>query len=323
MKNLVIFLVLIFGHTSLFSNPTTDSTFIETDITLTTSTGEIHGSLTTSNKANRTPLVLIIASSGPTDRNGNSAMGLQTNTYKLLSEDLAKKGISSLRFDKRAIGQSRPAANDEADLRFETYIKDVVDWISLLKAYKQFSEIIPLGHSEGSLIGMIAAQTTDIDGYISISGPGQSADKILQTQLKGQLPTQLQDESNKILKSLRQGQTVSDINPNFAALYRLSVQPYLISWMKYDPAQEISNLSIPVLIIQGTTDLQVPLEDAKLLLAAKPDAEFIVIENMNHVLKDSDNDIQKNMATYSNPDLPLKEGIVDAIVNFIKNKITI
>jgi hypothetical protein len=245
-------------------------------------------------------------------------MRLQTNAYKFLSEDIAKKGISSLRFDKRAIGQSRPAATNEADLRFETYINDVLDWISLLKADKRFSEIILLGHSEGSLIGMIAAQKTEVDGYISVSGPGQSADKVLQAQLEGKLPPQLQDQSDSILLSLKQGKTVSEVNPNLAVLYRSGVQPYLISWMQYDPAQEIKKLSIPVLIIQGTSDLQVPLSEAKLLSAAKPDAELLIIENMNHVLKDSDKDLQKNIATYLNPSLPLKAGLVDDIINFIK-----
>ncbi len=318
MRTSILIFIFFLLSAEFSAQPITSSEFSETEISLETNTGILYGTMIVADSTKATPIVLIIAGSGPTDRNGNAGMRLQINAYKFLSEDFAKKGISSLRFDKRAIGQSRPAATKEADLRFETYINDVVDWISLLKADKRFSKIILLGHSEGSLIGMIAAQKTDVDGYISVSGAGQPADKILQTQLEGKLPPQLQAESDKILISLKQGNTVSELNPNLAVLYRSSVQPYLISWMKYDPAQEIKKLNIPVLIIQGTTDLQVPLSEAKLLSAAKPEAEFLIIENMNHVLKNSDNDAQKNMATYTNPSLPLKAELVNDIVNFIK-----
>jgi fermentation-respiration switch protein FrsA (DUF1100 family) len=128
------------------------------------------------------------------------------------------------------------------------------------------------------------------------------------------------DESNKILDSLRSGKTVSKVNPVLLSLYRPSVQPYLISWIKYDPAVEIRKLMIPVMIVQGTTDIQTSLEDAKLLSAAKPDAKLMIIENMNHILKESEADRQKNIATYSNPELPLKQGLVEALTSFILRK---
>ncbi len=196
----------------------------------------------------------------------------------------------------------------------------MVSWISLLKSDKRFSSVFVLGHSEGSLIGMIAAGQSHAAGFISVSGAGKSADKILQEQLKTKLPPQLLYESNKILDSLKAGKIVSDVNPGLVALYRPGVQPYMISWLKYDPAKEISKLKIPVLIIQGSTDLQVTVEDAELLWAAKPDSKLIIMDNMNHVLKESESDVQKNLATYSNPNLPLKSGLTDEIVNFIKTE---
>ena len=297
-----------------------DSVFTSSEVILKTSTGDISGTLTVPDNVKKSPIVLIIAGSGPTDRDGNSAMGLQTNAYKMLAEDLAKNGISTLRFDKRGIGKSAAAMGNESEIRFETYIKDVEDWISLLKMDKRFSKIIILGHSEGSLIGIIAAEHSDVDKLISLAGVGRSADKVLLDQLKDKLPLELYNESEIILDSLRAGKTVSNVNQNLSTIFRPSVQPYLISWIKYDPAKEISKLNIPVLIIQGTTDLQVTVNDAKLLAAAKPDAKLIIIENMNHVLKESDSNIQNNMATYTNPDLPLKEELVYDIVNFIKTK---
>jgi uncharacterized protein len=320
MKNITYILALNIILSGLFAQTKNDSVFFESEITLKTSTGDISGTLTIPNNTKISPVVLIIAGSGPTDRDCNSPLGIQTNAYKMLSESFAKNGISTLRFDKRGIGKSKPAMTTENELRFETYINDAVAWVSLLKSDKRFSKIILLGHSEGSLIGMVAAGQTNFDAFISVSGAGKSADKILQEQLQNKLPPQLLDESNRIIDSLKMGKTVSNVNPNLLALYRPGVQPYLISWIKYDPAQEIRKLKIPVLIIQGTTDLQVSVNDAKLLSASKPDAKLLIIDNMNHVLKESDTDIQKNMSTYRNPDLPLKEGLVDDITKFIMIK---
>lgn len=291
----------------------------ESEITLKTPTGNIFGTLTVPNNLTTSPVVLIIAGSGPTDRNGNAGTGLQTNAYKMVAEGFAKNGIASLRFDKRGIGKSKSAMTSESELRFETYTKDAVAWISMLKTDKRFSEVIVMGHSEGSLIGMIAAQQANTGGFISVSGPGKSADKILQEQLKAQLPPQLMMESNKILESLKQGKTVAEVNANLAPIYRPSVQPYMISWIKYDPAQEIKKLKVPVLIVQGTTDLQVSVNDAKLLSAAKPDAKLVIVDNMNHVLKESVAAVNSNMATYQNASLPLKDGLVDIMVKFIKS----
>lgn len=320
MKRLSFIIALGFLAISLFAQAQNSGASSETEMVLKTSTGDIYGTLTIADKSKPSPIVLIIAGSGPTDRNCNSPLGIQTNAYKMISESLAGNGISSLRFDKRGIGQSKPAMTSESELRFETYIKDVADWISLLKSDKRFSSITILGHSEGSLIGMIAAGQTKVAGFISIAGVGKSADKILQEQLKTKLPMPLLQESNRILDSLKAGKTVANINPTLASIYRPSVQPYMISWIKYDPAKEISKLKIPALIIQGTTDLQVTVDDAKLLSAAKPDAQLLILENMNHVLKEAQADVQQNMATYRNPALPLKTGLMDGIIQFIKGK---
>jgi pimeloyl-ACP methyl ester carboxylesterase len=320
MKIITCITALHFVILGLFAQTNADSVYSESEIILKTSTGNIYGTITVSNSSKTSPIVLIIPGSGPTDRNCNSTLGIQTNAYKMLSENLAQNGISTLRFDKRGIGKSMSAMTSESELRFETYINDVIAWIKLLESDKRFSSIIILGHSEGSLIGMIASARTNVAGFISVSGVGKSADKVLQEQLKTKLPPQLLNESNKILDSLKNGKTVSNVNPSLVALYRPSVQPYMISWIKYDPAKEIGKLKMPVLIIHGTTDLQVTVNDSKLLSAANPNAKLLIIENMNHVLKESDSDIQKNMATYKDSNLPLKTGLISDIVDFIKTE---
>ncbi len=318
MNKLLVTITLCAFTAGLSAQDRNNSVFSESEVVLETSTGQIFGTVVVPGNVKTPPVVLIIAGSGPTDRNGNSPLGVQTNTYKMISENLAENGIASLRFDKRGIAQSRSAMTAESDLRFETYINDVNALISLLRSDKRFSSIIILGHSEGSLIGMVAAEQSKVNGYISVSGSGRAADLLIKEQLANKLPQQLIDESDKILDSLKAGKTVSQVNPVLASLYRPSVQPYMISWIKFDPQKEIRKLKIPVLIVQGTTDLQVPVKDANLLSAAKPDAKLLIIEKMNHVLKESDLDQQKNMATYTNPVLPLKSGLTEELVSFIK-----
>jgi uncharacterized protein len=317
MRFIALFLSLSLVLPDLLAQERKDSLFTTSEIVLKTPTGEISGTLTIPDLAKIFPLVLIIPGSGPTDRDGNSSFGLNTNAYKMLSSGFAVKGIASLRFDKRGIGKSKAAIKAESDLRFETYIDDIIAWISLLKSDKRFSQIFLLGHSEGSLIGMIAAEKAVVSGFISLAGPGKSADLILQEQLKPKLPSQLMDESNRILDSLRVGKTIAKVTPFLMTLYRPSVQPYLISWIKYDPGKEMAKLTIPLLIIQGTTDIQVTVNDAKLLANSNIRAKLVLMDHMNHVLKDADADLQKNMATYNNPDLPLKTLLVEEMVNFV------
>jgi pimeloyl-ACP methyl ester carboxylesterase len=288
------------------------------DVSLDTGTGALSGTLTTPDGKERMPVVLIVPGSGPTDRDGNSPLGVQANTYKMLADDLAARGIATLRYDKRGIRKSAEAMTSEADMRFEHGIADAAGWVRWLKKDKRFSKVIVLGHSEGSLIGMEAAKDAHVDAFVSAAGPGRPADQLLREQLAKQLPPDLMAESNRMLDSLVAGKTIPEPNPVLAALFRPSVQPYLISWFKYDPAKVIGELRMPVLILQGTTDLQVSTEEARLLAAGHPAAQLMLIEGMNHVLKAAPADAQKNLLTYSDPVLPLMDGLVSAVVSFIE-----
>jgi len=313
-------LLLIFSIITAQQNPV--AKFTEKEIVLRTSSGgELFGTLTIPETQKSVPLVLIIAGSGPTDRDCNSPLGVKSNAYKMLAEGFADNSIATLRYDKRGIAKSAAAMTGEIDLRFDTYINDAVDWVAYLKQDKRFSDIMILGHSEGSLIGMAAAQRSDVSKYISLAGAGKPADVIIKEQMRGQnLPQELIDESDRVLDSLKAGRTVSKVNLMLLSLYRPSVQPYMISWLKYDPTEEIKKLKIPVLIVQGATDIQITVDDAKLLSSAKPDAKLLIIENMNHIMKEADADRQKNLATYSNPDLPLKPELLQGLQDFIRSK---
>lgn len=290
----------------------------EKTVLLKTGTGDLEGTLMVSDSIHSKTVVLLIAGSGPTDRDGNN-LGMKNNSLKMLAIELYKKGIASLRYDKRGIGKSRNAGPKEADLRFENYVDDAKGWVHYLKNELKFNKICVVGHSEGSLIGMLVSQDKSVNKYVSIAGAGQSADKIIREQLKNQPPS-LIIEVNSVLDEFVKGRTVENTPPELASLFRSSVQPYMISWIKYNPQKEIAKLKIPVLIVQGTTDIQVGLTDAHYLAKALPKAKLVIIEGMNHILKSAPSDRQLNIATYTQPDLPLKKELISTLIPFLNGQ---
>src|SRR5699024_3341008 len=237
LKTTILFLSL-FTVTNLFAQ------IKEKPATLETKTGDIEGTLLYPISSKKIPLALIIAVSSPTDMNGNNPM-MKNNSLKMLAESLADNGIASLRYDKRGIAESKNAMSSEKNLRFKNYIKDAKGWVSFLNQDSRFSEIIIIGHSEGSLIGMIASQEKTVSKFISIAGPGFPAGDILEKQLKAQAPI-MSAQASPIIEKLENGKTVDSIPQMLYTIFRPSLQPYLISWFKYDPSQEISKLKKPV-----------------------------------------------------------------------------
>jgi uncharacterized protein len=303
-------------NTNTTSTLPVDPSVVESPITLKTLVGTISGTLTMPKDASgKIPVVIIIPGSGPTDRDGNSNMGLNTNMYKLLAYALGKKGIASVRYDKRMVGQST-GNQKEKDLRFEDNVDDVTSIIDMLTADERFSKVILAGHSEGSLVGMLATHDEPIKGFISLDGAGMPGEKILTDQMKSQ-PQYMIDGLKNVLDSLKRGKINPNVDPQLYALLRPSVQFYLMSWCRYDPTIEIRKLKMPILIIQGTADLQVTVDNAQKLKSAKSSAILMLIRGMNHILKDAPADKEQNLATYKNPDLPLNTEMVTDVVDFI------
>jgi len=286
-----------------------------TPVQLKSPTGTIHGTLLEPGRKNEpVPVVLFLAGSGPTDRNGNQIPASHTDSYRLLAEALLTEGIASVRFDKRGIGASADAGLGESKLRFEHYVDDAVLWIELLSQKGEYSKIIVMGHSEGSLIGMLACLQSGgkADGFISLCGAGRPVDELLREQLKNQ-PRLFKDTFFPMLDQWKQGKTVEKVPPELLSLARPSVQPYMISWVKYDPQAEIKKLTIPTLIVQGTTDIQISLTDAENLSRANPKAKKIITKEMNHHLK-------AGATTINDPQSPIHAELVPAITQWITEK---
>jgi pimeloyl-ACP methyl ester carboxylesterase len=307
---LLVSISLLFTFTTLFS---------QQQVELVTQNGSLFGTLLVSEASEKRPVVLIIAGSGPTDRDGNQVF-MNNNSLKYLAEGLSDMGVASLRYDKRGIGASRLAGGKEEEFTIDVFIDDAVLWIKTLQADSSFSSVFVAGHSEGSLIGMVACNKIQgVSGLISIAGAGRSADLILKEQLASQ-PDIIKDYSYGIIDRLKSADTVSNISPLLMSLFRPSVQPYLISWFKYDPASEVAKISVPTLILQGTTDIQVSVSDANLLKEASPSAELAILEGMDHILKASKNadSNEQFKNSYANPDTRIMLEPVTKIVDFIK-----
>lgn len=294
----------------------------EREVKLTRDFGTLYGTLTTPDTSSETAVV-IIAGSGPTDRDGNNKLGIRTNAYRYLAETLGEAGFAALRYDKRGIGQS--VYDDPEQLKevvFEDFVADAAAWADFLTG-EGFRKIVLLGHSEGAMIALCAAQEDPhVAAVIEVAGAGRSLDFILQGQLAGQLALTdpgLYVQATGIIDRLRSGKRVEEVPQSLAALFHPSVQPFLISAFRYDPCRLIAALEIPVLIVQGDNDLQVPAAEAEALAAAQPRARKVIVGGMTHTLKTSTgHTINEQLAAYTDSTLGLAAELTEAVTEFLK-----
>ena len=274
----------------------------------------IDGTLTLPENIENPPLVIFIQGSGPTDRDGNQMM-MKNDGSKMIAHQLAENGIASYRFDKRIFKMNKFQIKEE-DLRFPDFITDVNSILDYFKADENFGKIILAGHSEGSLIGMLAA-TQGADAFISLAGAGRSIDKIIVEQLAKQ-SEELSENARQAMDEIIENGSTVNYSPYLESIFRPSVQPYIASWMKYDPALEIANLKIPILIINGSFDLQVDITDAEILNAAAPNSQMVILENMNHIFREIKGENLENSKAYNEPHRPLHPELIPVLTDFIK-----
>lgn len=291
---------------------------VSTDIALPAQPAPLHGTLLTPEAP--TAVAVILPGSGPTDRDGNSPMGVAASTYRLLAESLAEQGVATVRIDKRGIATSAAAGPAEADLRFDAYAADARAWATEAAARTGQPCAWLIGHSEGALVALKAVEGGDdkVCGLILLSGAGRPAGVVIREQLQAGLPDPLKTQAFVVLSELEAGRTVADTPPALAALFRPSVQPYLISWLPLDPAALLAAYDGPVFIGQGTTDLQIGVTDVQALAAADPKATLKLWDGVNHLLKTAPADRAANMATYADPALPLAPGVAQDVAAFIR-----
>ena len=256
------------------------------------------------------PLVILIAGSGPTDRDGNQSF-MKNDALKKIAEALSQKGIATFRYDKRIVKQIRNQ-NIDKNISFDDFVIDARSVIGFFKS--KFETIIVAGHSQGSLVGLLALDA-GASGFISLAGAGKPIDEILEEQI-AKTAAVFSKSTERVLNVLRSGETTSEYPPELASIFNLELQAFLISWMQHNPAKIIANTPLPILIINGDKDLQVDVKEAQLLNSAAQNSKLIIIEHMNHVLVKIDGDDLENAKSYNNPNLKINEELINAIQEF-------
>ncbi|OZV67502.1 alpha/beta hydrolase family protein [Winogradskyella aurantia] len=275
----------------------------------------IDGTLLVPRDIEKPPLAIIIAGSGPTNRDGNQNF-MKNNSLKKLAEGLSSEGIATFRYDKRIVKQIRQG-NVDNNIMFDDFIKDALDVIAYFKAGYDFSKIVVIGHSQGSLVGMLAAKDK-ADGFVSLAGAGQNIGDVLIEQVTKTAPM-FSDDTKRIVEGLKNGETTTDFPVALASIFNSDIQAFMMNWMKYNPTDIVQNLEIPVLIMNGTKDLQVSVNEAQLLKEANNKAELKIIENMNHVLFEIQGDDLENSKSYNESSRPISKELIESIVTFIKS----
>lgn len=307
MKFLIIPVFLFALHFSVFA---------QEEVKVSANNTDLYGTLTVPASAT-SKAVLLISGSGKTDRDGNTKPIYVNNGLKKLADLLNEKGFAVIRYDKRGVGRSVSDSLTTENLRFEQYASDASLWITFLK--KKYSDITVVGHSQGALVGMMAVQLNNVDRFISLAGLSEDAHTTVKRQLANQ-PDFVKDAAYPILDSLKKGVKVDSVPQYLYSLFNPKMQDYFISFMKYDPREEIKKVKIPILVLQGTTDLQITVEGATEMSNESSFSTLKIIEGMNHVLRESSEEVNENMATYNNPDLAIHKDLIRELLFFINQK---
>ena len=299
-------LILLFLYVTVaFSQVTSEEILLRND--------SIHlaGTLTYTNSV--TPLIIWVHGSGNIDRNGNQAgVNVKANYIKQFRDRMNTNEIAFYSFDKRTANpKNKPHLSNTL---YDDLVNDLRIVVNHFKGDKRFSGITLIGHSQGSLTALLASQHNE--KYISLAGPSKSIDIMIEEQVAKNSPMVL-DTVKGHFKELRETGDISYVNPLLIQIFSKRNLPFLKTWMRYNPVEEIKKLTIPTLVINGTKDLQVTVQDARDLYKANPIAELVIIENMNHVLKNIEKE-EDNLKSYYSPDFSLSEKLIETVIIFIK-----
>lgn len=260
------------------------------------------------------PGVVLVAGSGPTDRDGNSAMGIRPNTLKLLAEGLAEHGIATIRFDKRGSGANRSTVRlDESFsefVAFDHFVADVGRAVEQLAAQPEVNpnRISILGHSEGAMLALVLTSEEDspaVASLVLLAGAGRTLVEVVDEQFRTQLgragatPEALDAMSRELRRGVREiveeGRLSAPVPPPAGILFGPRQERFLTGFFGTDSAALARSSTLPVIVVQGDADAQISVErDAQVLFDAlrargQGQEELVVLEGLSHNLKSVEN----------------------------------
>ena len=258
------------------------------------------------------PAVVLLAGSGPTDRNGNQPPFLVTDLLKQIAEGLAEKGVASFARQAGHVCQQSPDAPRGGQAWRLLHLGELCRrrrcrlQVPTAQPRVDPDHVGIVGHSEGGTLALEAAGVLIREGHapaalILLSTPGRPTAQILTEQLKSLLAKQRAtpkqtdyfiSENTRITAAiLKDGHVPKDVPPGLAALYPQYLGKFLHSELALDPCKLAAAYPGPVLIVAGSADTQVSADrDAKALDAAlatrKDDLHSLaIIPNASHNLK--------------------------------------
>jgi uncharacterized protein len=295
-----------------------DPSIVSNEVSIMIPGGRLHGTLSRPLSGTASSAILIIPGSGPTDRDGNSILLPGKNDSLVsLGNGLVKAGFMVLRVDKRGIGKSVWQGLREDDMTIDQMADDAAAWLAYLRAVPGIRRLAVIGHSEGALVALLAARESKPESLVLLAPLSADFFETLFKQLAG-MPEDYLRRARFIYEELKAGRYVSQVDADLLALFRPSVQPYMRSLIEHRPASLLAAQDNPTLVVAGGRDLQIEFADAKALAAARPGVGFLLLDDMNHVLKAVKPDLADNQAAYSSPSYPLAEGLVAGIAEFLR-----
>ncbi len=268
---------------------TTPLTFESGDHTLT-------GTLTIPTSSAQLPAAVLVSGSGPIDRDSNMKRA-RIDVMRQVAEHLADRGIASLRYDKRGVGES------EGEYKATGFHDNVDDARSAVAALRDRPEIDPesvfvVGHSEGALIAIELASDASLAGAVLLAGTAQSGKAVLRwqaAQLAGSLPTPVK----LIMKVLRQDlaktqeKRFAQLEATTTDIARIQMVRVNAKWfrefMAHAPADSLRRVAVPVLAITGSKDVQADPADVSRMEELVPTAfEGRVLDDVTHLLRSDD-----------------------------------
>jgi uncharacterized protein len=276
--------------------------------------GAIDAVLTVPPGIERPPVALLIAGSGSTDHDGNGPQ-IRPATLRKLSDQLVARNIATLRYDKRGAGGWKPEFGRPEDFRFKDYADDAVTLTNYLREGGKFSRVALVGHSEGGLVAILAAQRVGVDRLVLLVTSARRQGDLLKAQLEKKLAPDVFAPIAKAVDAIMAGQIVDPPPPGLSI--PPAMQPGIASAFVEDPIDPLKKIVTPTLIVGGGRDRQVARLDFMALSTASPAAKTLWLPDMNHVLNDVTNDAD-DLAAYTQSDRPLDADLIEAVAAFVQ-----